>query len=355
MEKVTVKTIAQACNVSIGTVDRALNGRGRISPETQRKILETAEELGYHRNHLASVLGKQRKYRIAVLSPSQPSSFFRFVDEGVREAQKELMDYGITVEQIHTHFLNYEEQIEALNSIDKSKYDGLVLTASSEKLIGALNAFVDVGIPVVTFNSDARTSRRLFFVGEDAYKSGRMCASLMGRILGGKGRVAVLVSYLHPGSPADRIRGFVDVMKSDYPGIELLEPREYKEREEAAMCLLDEILEEYGRLDGVFANSASGTVGIGRYFSKGQPDKPMLVGYDVTPEVEGYLKSGVCDLIVDQNPEKQSYYGVTLLGKHLMEKWEPQVDQLEIRVKLVMRDNVDDYSPEKNRDEHILL
>ena len=38
-----------------------------------------------------------------------------------------------------------------------------------------------------------------------------------------------------------------------------------------------------------------------------------------------------------------------------MEKWEPQVDQLEIRVKLVMRDNVDDYSPEKNRDEHILL
>ena len=106
----------------------------------------------------------------------------------------------------------------------------------------------------------------------------------------------------------------------------------------------------------MFANSASGTVGIGRYYSQhAVENKPLLMGYDITAEVGTYLRDGVCDIIVDQNPQKQSYYGVTLLCKHLMENWTPKVDRFEIRVKLVMRDNVEDYLPECNRDQHILL
>lgn len=356
MEKVTITTIARECGVSIGTVDRALNGRGRINPETQKRVLEAAERLGYRRNRLASALGKQRKYKIAVLSPRSPGFFFSYVEDGICEAQKDMLDYGVTVDQFHTDFLDYEEQVEALEAIDKSKYDGLVLTVSSEKLAEKLDLFVEAGIPVVTFNSDAHTSRRLFFVGEDAYKSGRMCGSLMGRMLGGRGRVATYVSYLTPGSPLDRLRGFLDVLKREYPGVEVLEPREYYEREATVGALVEETIGRFGPLDGVFANTASGTVGMGRYFAKPRgTHKPLLIGYDVTPEVEGYLKDDICDLIVDQNPQKQSYYGVTLLCRHLMENWKPEVDQLEIRVKLVMRENVDDYSPDNNRDQHILL
>lgn len=111
-----------------------------------------AENLGYHRNPLASALGRQRTYRIAVLSTSSPIGFFRFIDEGVREAQKELSDYGITVEQIHTCFLDDEGQLEAIEAIDKSRYDGLVLTASFERLTQSLDSYVEAGIPVVFFS-----------------------------------------------------------------------------------------------------------------------------------------------------------------------------------------------------------
>ena len=36
MARVTVQTIAREANVSVGTVDRALNNRGRINEETRR-------------------------------------------------------------------------------------------------------------------------------------------------------------------------------------------------------------------------------------------------------------------------------------------------------------------------------
>lgn len=45
--RVTIQQIADKAGVSRGTVDRALNNRGRIAPEVAEKIRNIAEELGY--------------------------------------------------------------------------------------------------------------------------------------------------------------------------------------------------------------------------------------------------------------------------------------------------------------------
>ena len=47
---VTLQQIAEAAGVSRGTVDRALNDRGRIKPEVAEKIKKIAEEMGYRPN-----------------------------------------------------------------------------------------------------------------------------------------------------------------------------------------------------------------------------------------------------------------------------------------------------------------
>ena len=48
--RVTLNQIAEAAGVSRGTVDRALNHRGRINPEVAERILRIAKEMGYRRN-----------------------------------------------------------------------------------------------------------------------------------------------------------------------------------------------------------------------------------------------------------------------------------------------------------------
>ena len=50
-QKVTLKDISEKLGVSMITVSRALRGVGRINPETQRKILQTAEMMGYRRHN----------------------------------------------------------------------------------------------------------------------------------------------------------------------------------------------------------------------------------------------------------------------------------------------------------------
>ena len=42
-KKVTIYDIAQAAGVSVGTVNRALSGKDRISPVTKQLVLDTAD------------------------------------------------------------------------------------------------------------------------------------------------------------------------------------------------------------------------------------------------------------------------------------------------------------------------
>ncbi|MFE4605658.1 LacI family DNA-binding transcriptional regulator, partial [Kitasatospora indigofera] len=47
MRRVTVRDVAHASGVSIGTVSKALSGRGQLSEATRSRVLLSARELGY--------------------------------------------------------------------------------------------------------------------------------------------------------------------------------------------------------------------------------------------------------------------------------------------------------------------
>ena len=345
MGKITIASIAEVANVSVGTVDRALNGRGRISEETKRNILQIAEELGYQPNKIASALGRKRKYRIAVITPRNPNFFHKHILSGVLDAQREFSDYGLTVENIPCESLDVDEQRRVLTAFDHTQFDGVAINAGGDALAPLINQIVEDGVPVITFNSDARDSERLLFVGENSYTSGQLSGDMMGRLLGGQGKVGVFTSFFHPGAAMDRRNGFCDTLRNDYPGIEIVVSEIYNDSVERARMVFDAAMREHPDLDGAFSNSASGSVALGDWvYDNPSAKKPVLIGYDVSERVEEYLKMGICDMIIDQEPRRQSYLAVSLLFKHLSEHWMPIKSILEIRSKIVMRFNASSHS-----------
>ncbi len=365
MNKVTIETIAREANVSVGTVDRALHGRERIKPETKQKILKTAQRLGYQPNKIASALGRQKKYRIGVIMPQdlpqEPLFFFGNVAEGVKEARDELVDYGVEVEILPCETFDARSQSRVLDAIRPEDFDGLAMMAGSDAIAGSIDRLVDQGVPVVTFNSDASASRRLFFVGENTYNSGRMAGTLMGRLLGGRGKVATFVSFFNPGYSMNRRDGFCDALREGFPDIEVVDERQHFDDLETARRLVHKMLQANPDLNGIFSNTGAGTLAlgevVGEYVKSGQyaGDKRLvLVGYDVTEKVEQYLKDGLFDMVFDQEPRLQGYYGVKLLAKHLLEHWTPEIDEFEIRVKIVIRENVQTHSMNRNKLKNIL-
>lgn len=357
MSRITVKTIALRAGVSVGTVDRALNNRGRINEETRQKIMAIAEEMGYRPNKVASALGRQRQLRIAVITPENPSFFYRYIRDGINDAIADTLDYGVQVDQILCRSLKIEDQTCILQNLDPEQYDGIVLNAGGDGLTPYINRIADKGIPVVTFNSDAQNSKRLFFVGEDSLKSGRMAGDMMGRLLSGKGKVVILTSFFHPGAALNRVRGFMDALQN-YPEIEVVGQYQYEDDEKKAYDVCSEILENFPQIDGVFSNSATGAVATGQYLSEHHEKmekRPVLIGYDVSDAVEQYLKEGWFDMAIDQEPRRQSYSAITLLYKYLTDHRLPEEKVLEIRVNMVMRYNAADHSMKQIINNNMIL
>ncbi|MDE6961557.1 MAG: LacI family transcriptional regulator, partial [Lachnospiraceae bacterium] len=78
----TIKDIADLAGVSRGTVDRVLNNRGAVSPETAEKVLEIVRALDYRPNKAGIALAAQKKkYRIGVILFSEHNPFFDEVME----------------------------------------------------------------------------------------------------------------------------------------------------------------------------------------------------------------------------------------------------------------------------------
>jgi hypothetical protein len=72
---VTIVDVAALAGVSIGTVSKALNGRGQLRAETRRRVLAASEQLGFRPNPFARGLLSGRSYTVGLITTD---SFGRF-------------------------------------------------------------------------------------------------------------------------------------------------------------------------------------------------------------------------------------------------------------------------------------
>ena len=75
MSRITVKDLARLCGVSIGTIDRAINDRGGINPDTKKKILDAAAEYGFVKNQSAISLSLGKPNLIGVIMTDLKTEF----------------------------------------------------------------------------------------------------------------------------------------------------------------------------------------------------------------------------------------------------------------------------------------
>ena len=100
---ITIKQIAELCGVSRGTVDRVINGRGKVKEEKRALILKTMAEFGYQPNPAARALVSQKQSPIAgVIISASEIQFFAPIIEALRKAAAYYERFGL---QVRWHLL----------------------------------------------------------------------------------------------------------------------------------------------------------------------------------------------------------------------------------------------------------
>lgn len=68
-KNIRLTDIARLANVSVGTVDRVIHNRGRVSEENIRRVKEIMEQVGYRPNLIARSLAVKKPCHLVVLIP----------------------------------------------------------------------------------------------------------------------------------------------------------------------------------------------------------------------------------------------------------------------------------------------
>lgn len=154
----TIAEIAKLAGTSRGTVDRVLNGRGKVNKELEKKIREIIESSEYEVNSSARALSmSQKKYVVGVVINSIGNPFFSRVRQGFEDSRKKWENYGLEMFYKEIRGYNEEEHIEAIEEVAARGANVLALTPiNTERVISKLNSLT---MPIVTFNNDLRLDK----------------------------------------------------------------------------------------------------------------------------------------------------------------------------------------------------
>jgi ribose transport system substrate-binding protein len=212
----------------------------------------------------------------------------------------------------------YSRQIQIIDAMIARRVDGLAIAAADQTaLAGVVDRAMAQGIPVTVFDSGISSTNYTSFVATNNYAAGETGARRLGQLLGGKGKVAMVMHVPGSLSTLDREKAFDAVMVKEFPGIEVV-ARQFGMSDRArALAVAEDIFTAHPGLGGVFASAEPSTVGVAQAIkSRGLAGKLHFVGFDSSESLIEDLKGGVVTALVVQDPFQIGYKAVqTLIEK----------------------------------------
>lgn len=337
----TMKEIAELAGVSRGTVDRVLNHRGSVNADTEKKVLEIARLLNYQPNKAGLALAAQKKkYKIGVLLFGADNPFFDEVMDGLNKKLAELSIYGCSVIEKRIPFA-LDTQLRAMDEFVEEGVQGLILSPYNDKAVQVkIDELFALDIPCVTVNTDIPHSKRIAYVGSDYYKCGQTAGGLLGLIMGGEATVGVVTGSHKILCHEDRIFGFLENLRANYPSIVVAGVRENEDDEYKSYDAVNSLLTSRPDITALYF-TAAGVHGGCKAIANAKLDKPLkVIAFDAVPATTELLMNGTVTAVICQQPLEQGSKSLNLLVDYLLTKKVPEKELNHMDLSIIIKENL---------------
>ena len=295
---------------------------------------------------------KNEHYYLVTVNVDLP--YWKTAAEGFQRAAA---DFGVTAEVRGPSSFDPQAQVQEFKTVVARKPAGILVSVTNSSLLTPeIDAAIAAGIPVITMDSDAPESKRLYFIGTNNFQAGRLGGQRAAAQLNGRGNV---VFFTMPGQPNldERLKGYKDIFAS-HPDIHIVEVFDMKGDSGLAMDKAREYLARTGkdRIDAFIClqSSAGKDVGeiIRRAKSNGDPGR-LLVTMDTDVATLQLVKDGIIDSTIAQKPYTMALIGLkalddihhyppkTLVGDFALDPFAPFPAFVDTGTSLVDKGNVD--------------
>jgi simple sugar transport system substrate-binding protein len=258
----------------------------------------------------SSIFGSHPSYKFVVVNHVTTNSFFVPTQYGASDASNLL---GCSYEWTGSESENINQMVDAINTAVSSGADGIAVslisnTAFNTPVENALKA----GIPVVAYNADSSSNKRLSYIGQDL----KLAGELMGkRIVAdvGSGDVVIFTASAGSANLQPRLEGAEKAIKESGAAIKLttIVTGSLESGEKTA---IEAYWTGHQSTKGMYAVDGGDTAELAGVIQKlGLSGKVKAGGFDLAEKTQKGLHEGFLEFTIDQQPYLQGFVPILQL------------------------------------------
>lgn len=335
-KKITIHNIGAKLGLAASTVSRALNNNMRISEETRKLVQQTANEMGYNPNTLASSFRTGKSKTIGIVIPRINRHFFSYAIAGMEQITNPA-GYNLMICQTNE---NLEEEKRNVQTLVNNRVDGIIMSISvNTKNCSHIKAALNAGIQVVQFDRVSKDLNIDKVVNDNIYGGYQITKHLIEE---GCRKIVHAAGPLHNNVYADRCSGYKMAMNE--AGLEIAPNMivELPLTREAGENYAKELIENGILPDAIFSASDYSALGILIEMKKQNiaiPEQISIAGFANEPFTE-YIEPSMTT--AEQHALEMGRSAANLLIERLNGKLEITVPRtLVIKPELITRKSTD--------------
>lgn len=334
-KKITFRDIAARASVGTATVERVLNGRGGVKPETVEKVIAAARRLDYPKR-----LPELHKgvLRVEVLLARPELHFIARLSRAFERIAATL-DTSIMVHRTFVDEDRPEATAERIARPGMRRSALIVALPQHPAIVEALNKAKASGLPIVQVMTRLE-GVNTDFVGIDNRAAGRMAGLLLHGMQEKGGTVVALCHSQIYAVHRERLGGFSDYMLRQRDGrMNFKQISFMRDDARELTSVMADILRATPDLAGAYI--AGGDYGLlfDMLRKHSKHESLCLIGHELTDLTAAALKDGTMAAVIDQVPETQARRALDLV-LHRLGLLKQAVDLSPIRFVTVTSENV---------------
>ena len=228
---------------------------------------------------------------------------------------KAAAQYGVKWDVRGPDTYDPEAEVQEFRAAMALKPAGILVSVADAKLMRpAIDDAINAGIPVITIDSDAPFSKRLYFIGTNNMNAGVKGGKRLVEKLHGKGNV---VFYTMPQpNLEERLKGYKDVL-AENPGIKIVEVVDIKGDAGNAFDRTQHFVGVKGaeKIDAFVCLEATAAKRVAEAIKRENATNRLVIAMDTDQETLNLIKIGAIDSTIAQKPFTMAYYGMKALDE----------------------------------------
>jgi ribose transport system substrate-binding protein len=202
---------------------------------------------------------------------------------------------------------------DALDQAVQKKATGILLAVTDPALLkDSIDKAVAAGVPVITIDSDAPSSKRLFFIGTNNYQAGLTGGLRLAQELKGKGNV---VAFTMPdqSNMQERLRGYKEALART-PGIKITRVVDIQGDPRIAFDTTTQIVgKERDKVDAFICLEAQSGKEVAGVLNSYHVNGKVVIAMDTDQETLDWIQKGVIAATIAQKPYTMAFVGMQML------------------------------------------